>query len=136
MVVRAGSRRARPGTAAAGHRFVAATEALDGGTSVVSVIGEVDLATAHALERTLLGVADDRTLKLVVDLTDCSFLDGRAVSVLVATRARLERSRRRLAVIASSPSVLRIFQVTGLGDVFDIYPSRREGLDGNGNAHA
>ena len=34
--------------------FVAATEQLGNGTPVVSVIGEVDLATASALERTLM----------------------------------------------------------------------------------
>jgi anti-anti-sigma regulatory factor len=35
---------------------------------VVSVIGEVDVATAPALERTLRGVADDRTYQ-VIELT-------------------------------------------------------------------
>lgn len=40
---------ARSSVYGAGRRFVAATEHLDSGTPVVSVTGEVDLATAPAL---------------------------------------------------------------------------------------
>ena len=47
-------------TAGASQRFVAATDELENGTPVVSVMGEVDRATAQALEQTLLEVADDQ----------------------------------------------------------------------------
>ena len=93
-------------------RFVASTEELDSGAPVVSVMGEVDLATAPALEQTLLDVAEDRTGEVIVDLTGCSFLDSRGLRALVAARARLERSNRQLALVLSNPSVLRIFQIT------------------------
>jgi hypothetical protein len=52
------SRSARRVTPGASPRLVAATEQLDSGTPPVSVMGEVDLATARALEQTLLGVPD------------------------------------------------------------------------------
>ena len=113
-------RRVTPG---ATQRFVVATEQLDGGTPVVSVNGEVDLATAPALERTLLEAAEDRKGEVIVDLTDCTFFDSRALAALLATRARLARSNRGLALILSNPNVVRIFQITGFDQLFDIYPS-------------
>ena len=60
---------------------------------------------------------------MIVDLTGCSFLDSRGVTALIATRARLERSNRRLVLVLSNPSVLRIFQITRCDRLFDIYPS-------------
>jgi hypothetical protein len=54
-------------TPAANDRFVAATEQLDTGAPVVSVMGEVDRATVSALAQTLLGVAEDRTGDVIVD---------------------------------------------------------------------
>ena len=135
MVVRVGSRGARCVTAEAGHTFVAATEEFDGGTAVVSVVGEVDVATAPALEQTLLGVADGPTRTLIVDLTDCGFLECRGLRVLIAARARREDSKTQLALVLPTPSPLRIFQVTGLDDVFDVYPSRAAAADVNGNGH-
>ena len=114
---------ARRGLTGAGRRFRVATEQLDTGAPVVSVQGEVDRATVLALEQTLLGVAEDRTGDVIVDLTGCSFLDSRGLGALNATRARLERSKRRLALVLSNPSVLRIFQITQFDQLFEIYPS-------------
>ena len=118
-----------------GARFVAATKQLDSGTPVVSVMGEVDLATAPTLERTLLGVAEDRTGEVIVDLTGCSFLDSRGLTALVATRARLERANRHLALVLSNASVLKIFQITGFDELFAIYPSLGAAVDGVGNGN-
>ena len=120
-------RRVTPG---ASQRFVAATEQLDGGTPLVSVTGEVDRVTATALKRTLLGVTEDRTGEVIVDLTWCTFLDSRGLSALVECRSRLERLGRRLTVVLSNPNVLRIFQITGLDRRFEIYPSLNAAVDG------
>ena len=54
-----------------------ATEQLGDGTPVVSVMGELDLATVPAFERTLLDVTEAGTGEVIVDLTCCSFLDSR-----------------------------------------------------------
>ena len=129
---------ARRGMPGAGRRFATATEQLETGTPVVSVMGEVDLATVPALAQTLGGVADDRTGDVIVDLTGCRFLDSRGLGALIAIRARLERSDRRLALVLANQSVLRIFEITQLDELFEIYPSLRAALDrdGNGNGHA
>ena len=131
---------ARRGMPGAGRRFATATEQLETGTPVVSVMGEVDLATVPALAQTLGGVADDRTGDVIVDLTGCRFLDSRGLGALITIRARLERSDRRLALVLANQSVLRIFEITQLDELFEIYPSLRAALDrdsnGNGNGHA
>jgi anti-sigma B factor antagonist len=105
------------------ERFVAATGKLDNGTPVVSVMGDVDVGTAPALERTLLDVTSAGTREVIVDLTGCSFLDFRGLGALTAMRARLERSDRSLALVLSNPSLMRIFQIMHVDEWFEIYPS-------------
>jgi anti-sigma B factor antagonist len=117
------------------QRFVAFTEQLDTGAPVVSVMGEVDRATARALEQALLGVTEDRTGEVIVDLTGCSFLDSRGLGALVATRGRLERSNRRMALVLSNRSVLRILQITHFDERFEIYPSLRAAVDRDSNGN-
>ena len=73
------------------QRFVAATAQLEDGTPVVSVMGDVDLATAPLLERTLVEVTEAGKGEVVVDLTGCSFLDAGGLRALVATRSRLKK---------------------------------------------
>jgi anti-sigma B factor antagonist len=127
---------ARRGMAGAGRTFAAATERLEDGTHVVRVLGEVDLATAPALERMLLAVDDDRSSAVIVDLTGCTFLDSSGLRALIASRTRLERSSRPFALVLSNPNVLRILQITGCDKRFDIYPSLGAAVDGDGTAMA
>ncbi len=131
---KAAGRSARRVTPGASHRFVAATDQLGSGTPVVSVMGEVDLATARALERTLLSAAD-RTGELIVDLSSCSFLDSRGLGALIVAWEHLDRSNRPLAVVISNPNVLRVFQITGFDELLEIYPSLAAAVNGNGNGH-
>jgi anti-sigma B factor antagonist len=126
------TRSARHVTPGASHRFVVATEQLDGGVPLVSVSGEVDLATAPALERTLRDAAEDQTGEVIVDLTCCSFLDSRGLTALLATRKRLGNSDRSLGLVLSNPNVLKIFQITGFDQIFEIYPSVGAAVNGNG----
>jgi anti-sigma B factor antagonist len=125
--LRRSDRRVTPG---ASHRFVAATEQLENGAPVVSVLGEVDLATAPAFAQTLLGATEDWTGEVIVDLTACSFLDSRGLGALLATRGRLEHSSRRLALVLSNRSVMRIFQITQFDELFEIYPTLGAAVDG------
>jgi anti-sigma B factor antagonist len=129
------TRSARRVTPGASHRFVVATEQLDSGTPVVSVSGEVDLATAPALERTLRGAAEDQMGEVIVDLTCCSFLDSRGLTALLATRERLGHSDRSLGLVLSNPHILKIFQITGFDQIFEIYPSLGAAVNRNGNGN-
>ena len=115
--------------------FVAATRQLDGGVPVVSVMGEVDIATAPTLEQTLLGATDGGPGHVIVDLTGCSFLDSRGLAALIASKTRLERTNRRLMLVLPNPSVLQILQITRSDELFEIYPSLPAAANGNGNAN-
>ena len=103
--------------------FVAATEWLEGGVPVVSVTGELDLATASVLEEALLGVSDAAAGAVVVDLSRCSFIDLRGLRVLLAAHERLERADRPLALVVGNPILLRVFKITRVANRFEIYPS-------------
>jgi anti-sigma B factor antagonist len=127
------TRSARHVTPGASHRFVVATEQLDGGIPLVSVRGEVDLATAPALERTLRDAAEEQTGQVIVDLTCCSFLDSRGLTALLAIRKRFGHSDRSLVLVLSNPNVLKIFQITGFDQIFEIYPSLGAAVNRNGN---
>lgn len=111
--------------------FVAATEWLDNGVPVVSVTGELDLATAPVLEDSLLAVPDDAAGAVIVDLARCSFIDLRGLRVLLAARERLERSNRPLALVVGNPNLLRVFKITRVDALFAIYPSLTAAAEGN-----
>jgi len=113
--------------------FEAASESLDRGIHVVSVKGEVDLATGPALERELLALPEDGVAAVIVDLTDCGFMDSTGLRLLSRAQERFDRSGGRLAVVSANRSVLRVLAITPLDEVFPIYPSRAAALNGDGD---
>ena len=115
------------------QRFATATAQLGNGTAVVSVMGELDRATVPAFDRTLLDVTEAGTGEVIVDLTCCSFLDSSGLRALIATRERLERSDGSLTLVLSNPIVMRVFQLTGFDEWFQIRPSSSVASNGNGH---
>ena len=113
--------------------FEAASEPLDRGTHVVSVRGEVDLATGPEFERALGAVPEEGVASVIVDLTDCSFMDSTGLHLLSRAQRRFDSAGGRVAVVSENRSVLRVFRLTGLDEVFAIYPSRAAAL--NGDSH-
>jgi anti-anti-sigma factor len=84
--------------------------------TIVRFEGEHDLATAAAVERALTEPPADEAL--VVDLSDCSFIDSSIISALVTARA----ARDRFAVAVStqtSEALARILEITQLRHVLN-----------------
>lgn len=70
---------------------------------------------------------------MIVDLTDCSFMDSTGLHLLTRTQRRFDRSGGRLAVVSANRSVLKVFEITQLDQLFAIYPSRAAALNGDGD---
>lgn len=97
------------------------------GIAVLKVGGDIDLATVSALQ-----TAIDEALKLnptglVIDLTEVGFLASAGLQILVATHDNVRRSAQ-FAVVANSPATSRPIQLTGLDQIFELYPTLDEAL--------
>jgi anti-sigma B factor antagonist len=103
------------------------TRELDDSTSVVVVDGELDLCSAPQLKWTLVDLLDAGRSRIVVDLSLVTFMDSTALGVLVGVNRSLDTGSR-LAIVCLRPSVLKIFEVSGLDGAFDIFATLDEAL--------
>lgn len=87
---------------------------------VVRVSGEVDIQTSSILDNQLQQVLGDGAVSIVVDLAGVAFLDSTGLSVLVAGLKRCQAAGGTLQVVSPRPHVRRVFEVTGLTDVFQM----------------
>lgn len=115
--------RSQPSSAA----FGISQRELDPLTSVISVEGELDLATAPRLKWVLIDVLEAGCTRLVVDLSLVSFLDSTALGVLVGVKRRLDPDAQ-LAIVCAQPAVLKIFEFSGMDGAFAVFPTTDEAL--------
>jgi anti-anti-sigma factor len=92
--------------------------------AVVALIGEHDLGHYETL-RTVLARAAVRAPSLIVDLSDCVFIDSTTIGVLLQTRELTGRLGGEFAlVIDPAPgSVSRLARLAHLDEIFSIQPS-------------
>lgn len=92
-----------------------------GGYPVLAVKGEVDVYSASALQDGLTGLLDSDTHAVVVDLSEIGFLDSTGLGALVAARSTAAEGGGRLPVVCDRERILKLFRITGLDGVFEIY---------------
>ena len=98
------------------------------GLALVSVHGEHDLGTTPELTEALEQAAMHSNV--LVDLSDCSFIDSSVIQALVKTALALEARGEQLALVIppGQRMVARVAQMTRLSEIFPIYASRGAGL--------
>jgi len=104
------------------------TEQLGDSTFVIALTGEVDLYTAPEFKQQLLDAISTGAKYVVVDLTGTTFIDSTTLGVLVGGIKRLRGQEGQLSLVCSDRNIAKIFEITGLDRVFQIYPARDEAL--------
>lgn len=92
----------------------------NGADAVVMVGGELEFGTAAPLRTTLLDLAHDGAGTLVLDLGSVEFIDSTGISLLVQAKQRLEAQGSRLVLRQPAPRVVRVLEVAGLREFFEI----------------
>ncbi len=94
-----------------------------GGVHRLTLVGELDLATAPQLERAFDAVLrEDDAKMIVVDLTELSFMDSTGIHLLIRMHAACA-DVDRLRVINGSRAVERLLDLTGVGALLPIISS-------------
>jgi anti-sigma B factor antagonist len=100
------------------------------GVSVVTVTGEIDVATAPDLKECLVAQASDGVSAIVVDLSGVSFIDSTALGVLVGAFRRQEEAGGTLKLVVTEPRILKVLEITALTSVFPVFASVDEAVGG------
>ena len=93
------------------------------GVPVIAVGGEIDVATAPQLRECLHRVIAQGSSTVVIDLLAVTFLDSTALGVLVGALKRCRELGGELHVVVADPRIMKIFEITGLTNVFTITDS-------------
>jgi anti-sigma B factor antagonist len=102
---------------------------LDDQRHVVAVTGEIDLFTAPELKAMLSEAVEAGRTRIVVDLTETTFLDSTALGVLIGAVKRLRSRDGVLTIVNTDANIAKTFEITGLDQIFTIRPTRDEAVD-------
>jgi anti-sigma B factor antagonist len=104
-------------------------ESFDPSGLVLTVSGELDIATAPALRDRLTTAIEAGKRRLVIDLSAISFLDSVALAAIVHTKQRLPEDGRLAVAVDPSSYVMLVFESGGLGTVLDLVETRDQAVE-------
>jgi anti-anti-sigma factor len=96
-------------------------ENLPDGREVVRVAGDLDPATIAGLEDVL--AAGDVSRSVVLDLTECAFLDSSAIHLILKEAGRREAGGGELSIVAPAAAVRRPLEIARVDKLLAIHPS-------------
>lgn len=86
----------------------------DGDHAVVSLVGELDLMSAGAVEHEVIGLLERGLAHVVVDLRGLSFMDSTGIRALLACHERAQQKNAGLAVILGDDRTRRPLDICGV----------------------
>ena len=90
------------------------------GRAVIRPTGEVDLATARALEARLQEALALQTDEIVLDLRGVDFLGSTGLRVLVGFAESATEGGRRFAIVRGPRAVQRVIELTGVEELLPL----------------
>ncbi|HLJ02351.1 MAG TPA: STAS domain-containing protein [Solirubrobacteraceae bacterium] len=95
----------------------------ENGASLLSVAGELDLASGPTLERELESALAREPGLVILDLRQLEFMDSTGLSVLIRAHNSAQAQGQRLGIVGGSRQVRRLLSLTGVAERLTIVDS-------------
>jgi anti-sigma B factor antagonist len=95
---------------------------------VLSLDGELDMATSEVLQQAIEDVQPEGTTTVVLDLEQLRFMDSTGLRILLSTRERCRERGQALALTPGSQQVQRLLSVTGVAEHLHIIAAPDEAV--------
>lgn len=97
---------------------------------MIAVGGELDLSTSPRLQGPLDSALSTSDVALLIDLSECEFIDSTGIALIVRAWQRLdgEGGNGRFALCGVTDQVARLLEVSGLASTLPTHASRDEAL--------
>jgi anti-sigma B factor antagonist len=105
-------------------------------STVIAVGGEIDVYSAPRLREKLINLVESGNYHLIVDMEEVEFLDSTGLGVLVGGLKRVRARDGWIDLVCTQGRILRIFRITGLSKVFNIFDTVADATASHGHPSA
>lgn len=97
------------------------------GTTVVDVIGQIDIGTSPALRTTMLECVKSSD-RVAINLSAVKYIDSSGIASLLEVLKEARKTNKMFVLFGLTPAVREVIQLTRLSGVFDVYEREEEVL--------
>ena len=96
---------------------------------VARLQGEIDASNVDEVAQRLRSLLTNRSVALVVDLSQTTYLDSAGINLLFALNDEMRGRQQRLAIVVADPSpIARMISLTGLDQTMPVHATPADAL--------
>jgi anti-sigma B factor antagonist len=99
-------------------------------SNVLPLKGEIDLHVSPTITTSLNQMIEKKPERLVVDLSDVSYIDSAGLAALIEAMQKVEGYGGKFMLAGLQETVRSIFEISRLDQVFQIFPDANAALSG------
>ncbi len=98
-----------------------------GDNIILRLTGEIEMSCAMHLRQAMLDVIAPGK-NIIINMADVTFMDSSGLAILIETMQLSKKQKSSLKIVAISPRVKNIFEISRLDSFFNIYSDEQEAL--------
>lgn len=98
-----------------------ASERVLNGVRIIAINGELDIATSPEVRELLAEAAKDSERPLVVDLTDCEFIDSTGLATLLHGTKPAQNGESHVALVSRGGEVRKLLELTAIDRTIPVF---------------
>ena len=106
-----------------------ATEQIEDGVRIVRIRGEFDLANSAPVEDLLVGASRDTEHPLIIDLSECPFIDSTGLATLLHGTKPAQNGESHVALVSPGGEVRRLLALTAIDRTIPVFDTVDEARD-------
>jgi anti-anti-sigma factor len=99
------------------------------GVTVVSVFGRLDVDAVEEIGNSLKEIAAEKAVRLVLDLSDVSYMSSRGLSLLLELMHAARETGGTMRLAGVQPLVNEVLEISGARLLFNLYDTVDEAVD-------
>ena len=96
--------------------------------TIVHLHGEIDLHHSPGLHEALVEICSEKPARLILHMSEVSYIDSSGVGSLVEIYRRLKRQNGAFVLVAPGPRVMSVLEITRLDKFFAIVNTQEEAM--------
>lgn len=102
---------------------------LEGEVMVLDLLGEIDVLTAPKIKDEVTNLVREGFGRVLISLERVGYIDSSGLGVLLGALKKIREINGHMCLVCSNPQIMKIFDITGLTNVFEICKCDEDGIE-------
>jgi anti-anti-sigma factor len=98
--------------------------------TMVSVEGRVDTTNANEFEKSMMGVVESGSTRIILNCSGLNYISSSGLRVFLIIQKKMLASKGKFELCCLRAEIQEIFDISGFSSIFSIYPDKESAING------